>query len=183
MTRPCVWHDSFVCGTSIWAQLCGCFPECVCHDSFMCVRLVRVCDMTRSCVWCVWHDSFMCVTRLVCVCDKTRCCLLLGPLNVCVMTRSCVWHDSFICVIWLVHDVSWLVHVCDTSLAHRHVDIFLHVCAMTCSCVWHDSFTCVSWLVHVCDSSHAQSHVGETLTHIVTWHRHGHRCLLRQCHF
>jgi len=71
--------------------------------------LIRVCDMTHSCVW---HDSFICVTSLIHMCD---------------MTHSYVWHDSFI-------RVTWLIYMCDTTHSYVWNDSFICVTRLIYIC-------------------------------------------------
>jgi len=97
------------------------FAWCVidmCGMTYLLVWLVRVCDMTHSCVR---HDSFACAT---------------WPIRMCGMTDLYVWHDLLVCVsqsyVW--HDSSvcatWLIRMCDMTHWYGWRDSF----------VWHDSF-------------------------------------------
>jgi len=111
-----VWHDSFTCVTWLmcgtWLvymsrlfvnqsglRRCEFADGCVIDVGFTQDKYnnalwgkvrVRVCDMTRSCVW---HDAFICVTWRIHTCD---------------MSHSYVWHDAFTCV-------TWHTHMCDMT--------------------------------------------------------------------
>jgi len=81
------------------------------HFHHVCVTwLIRVCDMTHSCVW---HDSFVCVTWIIRVCD---------------MTHWCVWHDSLVCVAWLLRTPHcmciYIIYVCVYIYMYKYIYIW-----------------------------------------------------------
>ena len=127
MTHSYVWHDSFICVT--WLTLtirqgprwfivvlyvthlqltCAMTHSYVPHDSFIRVPwLIYMCDMTLAYVWhgfilTIWRDPPWLIVEL----HVTHLQLT------CAMTHSYDWIDSFICV-------TWLIHMCDTTLFLR----------------------------------------------------------------
>ena len=118
MTRPYVWHDSFICVT--W--------------------LIHMCDMTRPYVW---HDLFICVTWPTHMCDPAAHLNNAKPIEICLcthymcfMTCSYMWHDSSICVTWFIICVIlpcaaepqiWIGHV-------KHMDESCHTHGWV---IWH----------------------------------------------
>ena len=61
------------------------------------------------------------------------------------------------CVTWLIHNVTWLLPVCNPTHFYMRHDSFLyatwliHMCDMTHSYMWHDSFLYATWLIPTCD--------------------------------
>ena len=117
------------------------------------IRLIRMCYMTRLCVW---HDAFLSGTRLIHLCD---------------MAHSYMWQVSLICVTWPI-PLTWLIHPCDTTLSfvwHALLNCDtqpIHICQMMylhvwltnmsvcdlCSLarnVWHDG------CIHMCEKTHS----------------------------
>ena len=161
-----LWHDAFPRVTlQILSLQChaitGLGPHSLWHDSSLCDSsgrvswLIRVCDMTHSCVW---HDSFLCVTWLI----------PLWVILTCDMTHSHVWHDLFLCdsflctknvsfshVTWLTLICTWLIPIC--VMTHSQPSMWRESAH---HCMWHDSFPCVTCLIFMCD-----------MTHSIVWYR------------
>jgi len=109
-----------------WTQtsVCSYMPAKWTTSATMYVRyvlmwLIRMCDMTHSCVW---HYSFVRMTWFIRVCD---------------VTLSYVWHDSFV-------RVTWLIRVCDMTHSYVWHDSFINYVRVMCvdmtpSYVWHDT--------------------------------------------
>jgi len=74
-----------------------------------------------------------------------------------------------------VHDMTWLIHMCDMTHSHVWHDSFtcvtwlIHMCEMTDSRVWHELFTCVTWLIHMCTCVTWLIHMCD-MTHSRVWH-------------
>jgi len=146
MTRPCVWHDSFICATWL-AHLWDMTHLYVQHDSLICVTwLIQMWDMPHSYVQ---HDSFICVAWLAHMCDMTR-------LYMCGMfIHSCVWHDSFICATWLAHMCAMTrLYMCGMPPSFKCVTWLIHMRDMTHSYAWPNSLICARWFVHTCAMTH-----------------------------
>jgi len=120
MTYLYVWHDFFLCVTSV-LHSCDMAHSWVWHDSF--TSVLQQCEerLVVSFFY-VWYDSFLRVTRLI----------HAKKIHM-YMMRLCVWHDLFLCV-------AWLIYMCDVTYLYVWHDLFLRMTRLFPGCENQASF-------------------------------------------
>ena len=186
MAHSYVWHDSFICVTSL-TRICDEPPHSHVYNmthsyGTWLIHMGRMNDITHSYLWRaaftrVQHDS------------RALLRVYRALLSVYVSRTATTWykHPSWVCIglfIRLFWEYIGLFWVCvwvapqqldiDTRAAFTRVqhDSFIlatwliYVCTVTHSCVQRDSFTYATWLIQMCGLTH--SYVWHDVTH--AWH-------------
>jgi len=156
----CVTWFVDVCPSRSSIEVCVCNDSLICvmfHDSFMCVTwLVDACLGYSFVEVCVCHDSCTCATWLIRVCNVTYSCVC-HDVFICVV---CSFVEVCVCLLWLIHIfIPWLTyvhHVC----VHTRVRLCASVSWRGGRCMCHLTNEVNEWVTsHMCqidDSYHVR---------------------------